>query len=84
LSLTLAVPVGTLVNRDAYATTGIELNLEKGGIADTVGLVVRVKGDGQMYGVSLTSGEQPPPPPQESHYSLPLPKHTHGLMPHTR
>jgi len=52
--------VGTLVNRDAYATTGIDLNAEKQGIADTVGLLVRVKGDGQTYGVSLTSGASLP------------------------
>lgn len=46
---------GTLVNREAYATTGIDLRMEKQGIADTVGLIVRVKGDGQLYGVSVTS-----------------------------
>lgn len=48
---------GMLINRSAYALTGIDLNLDRQGLAGTVGLVLRVKGDGLTYAVTLTNGE---------------------------
>lgn len=50
---------GTLHARTSYATMGMELDMRAGGLEGTVGLVVRVKGDGQTYGVILTTGAPP-------------------------
>lgn len=48
---------GTLYTRYSYATAGMEIDMRNEGLAGTVGLVVRVKGDGQTYGVILTTGD---------------------------
>ena len=50
-------PAGSLYARSAYASTGIDMNLWSDGMANTVGLVVRVKGDGQTYSLILTTGD---------------------------
>ena len=46
-----------LINRSAYAATGINLETDREGLKGTVGLVIRVKGDGLPYAITLTSGE---------------------------
>ena len=46
-----------LINRTAYALTGIDLNMDRQALAGTVGLVLRVKGDGLTYAVTLTTGK---------------------------
>lgn len=51
------MPVGMLINRSAYAATGINLETDREGLKGTVGLVIRVKGDGLPYAITLTSGE---------------------------
>lgn len=54
--LCIAVLAGMLINRSAYAATGITLDMERQNLRGTVGLVIRVKGDGLTYAATLSTG----------------------------
>ena len=53
------VCTGMLINRSAYAATGFSLDMQQQNLKGTVGLVVRVKGDGLTYAATLATGETP-------------------------
>ena len=48
---------GNLFTRTSYATAKLDLDNAGLDLSNTVGLVVRVKGDKQIYAIVLTLGE---------------------------